>query len=40
MLASMKYMLNKALAGHYAVPHFNVWNVEMLQGVMLSLIHI
>lgn len=36
MLASMKYMLNKALAGHYAVPHFNVWNVEILQGVMAA----
>lgn len=34
MLASMKYMLDKALANGYAVPHFNVWNVEMLQGVV------
>lgn len=36
MLASMKYMLNKALSSHYAVPHFNIWNVEMLQGVMAA----
>lgn len=34
MLASMKEMLLKAQKGHYAVPHFNVWNVEMLEGVM------
>ncbi len=34
MLCSMKYMLEKAQRGQYAVPHFNVWNVEMLQGVM------
>lgn len=34
MLASMKEMLVKAQKGRYAVPHFNVWNVEMLEGVM------
>ena len=34
MLASMKEMLLKAQKGKYAVPHFNVWNVEMLEGVM------
>jgi ketose-bisphosphate aldolase len=34
MLANMKYLLIEAQKGHYAVPHFNVWNVEMLQGVM------
>jgi len=34
MLASMKEMLLKAQKGQYAVPHFNVWNVEMLEGVM------
>jgi len=34
MLANMKYLLTEAQKGHYAVPHFNVWNVEMLQGVM------
>lgn len=34
MLASMKEMLLKAQAEGYAVPHFNVWNVEMLEGVM------
>lgn len=34
MLANMKYLLTQAQKEHYAVPHFNVWNVEMLQGVM------
>lgn len=34
MLANMKHLLTEAQKGHYAVPHFNVWNVEMLQGVM------
>jgi len=34
MLANMKYLLTEAQKGRYAVPHFNVWNVEMLQGVM------
>jgi ketose-bisphosphate aldolase len=32
MLVSMKEMLVKAQVGKYAVPHFNVWNVEMLEG--------
>lgn len=32
MLVSMKEMLLKAQREHYAVPHFNVWNVEMLEG--------
>lgn len=36
MLSSMKYMLGKAALGQYAVPHFNVWNVEMLQGVIAA----
>lgn len=34
MLASMKEMLLDAQKGKYAVPHFNVWNVEMLEGVL------
>lgn len=34
MLASIKYWENKAREGHYAIPHFNVWNAEMLMGVM------
>ncbi|MBP2642653.1 MAG: ketose-bisphosphate aldolase [Firmicutes bacterium] len=34
MLANMKYVLTQAQKEHYAVPHFNVWNVEMLEGVM------
>lgn len=34
MLANIKYWETKALKGHYAIPHFNVWNAEMLMGVM------
>lgn len=34
MLDSMKAMLLSAQKGQYAVPHFNVWNVEMLEGVL------
>ena len=34
MLAGIKYWENKAKEGHYAIPHFNVWNAEMLMGVM------
>jgi ketose-bisphosphate aldolase len=34
MLANIKYWENKAREGHYAIPHFNVWNAEMLMGVM------
>ncbi len=34
MLASIKYWENKAREGHYAIPHFNVWNAEMLMGAM------
>lgn len=34
MLANMKFLLTQAQKEHYAVPHFNVWNVEMLQGSM------
>ena len=34
MFGSMKFMLERAAEGHYAVPHFNVWNEEMLLGVM------
>lgn len=34
MLDSMRTMLLKAQKEGYAVPHFNVWNVEMLEGVM------
>lgn len=34
MLSSMKVLLGNALEGKYAVPHFNVWNTEMLQGVV------
>jgi len=34
MLASMKYWEEKAQAGNYAIPHFNVWNAEMLMGVI------
>lgn len=34
MLVSMKDLLINAQNGAYAVPHFNVWNVEMIEGVM------
>ncbi len=34
MLANIKYWENKALEGKYAIPHFNVWNAEMLMGVI------
>jgi ketose-bisphosphate aldolase len=34
MLANIKYWENKAKEGRYAIPHFNVWNAEMLMGVM------
>ena len=34
MLASMSEMLKSAQAGRYAVPNFDIWNSEMLLGVM------
>ncbi|MBS4912892.1 MAG: ketose-bisphosphate aldolase [Veillonella sp.] len=34
MLANIKYWEEKAQAGKYAIPHFNVWNAEMLMGVI------
>lgn len=34
MLADIRYWENKASEGHFAIPHFNVWNAEMLMGVM------
>ncbi|MGD1819103.1 MAG: class II fructose-bisphosphate aldolase [Pleomorphochaeta sp.] len=34
MLGNIKYWENKAKEGHYAIPHFNVWNAEMLMGVI------
>lgn len=34
MLANIKYWEEKAQAGQYAIPHFNVWNAEMLMGVI------
>lgn len=34
MLANIKYWEEKAKLGRYAIPHFNVWNAEMLMGVM------
>lgn len=32
MLASIRYWEEKASANGYAIPHFNVWNAEMLMG--------
>lgn len=34
MLANIVYWENQAQKGGYAIPHFNVWNAEMLMGVM------
>lgn len=34
MLADIRFWEGKAQKEHYAIPHFNVWNVEMLMGVM------
>lgn len=34
MLANMKYWELDAQQKKYAVPHFNVWNMEMLQGAI------
>ena len=34
MLADIRYWENKASKEHFAIPHFNVWNAEMLMGVM------
>lgn len=34
MLANIKYWELEAQEGHYAIPHFNVWNAEMLMGVI------
>lgn len=34
MLANIKYWENKAKDGQFAIPHFNVWNAEMLMGVI------
>lgn len=36
MLANIKYWENKAKDGHFAIPHFNVWNAEMLMGVIAA----
>ena len=34
MLADIRYWEHRATEGHYAIPHFNVWNAEMLMGVI------
>lgn len=34
MLANIKYWEEMAQRGQYAIPHFNVWNAEMLMGVI------
>ena len=34
MLSDIRYWERKATEGHYAIPHFNVWNAEMLMGVI------
>lgn len=34
MLADIRYWENDATNKHYAIAHFNVWNAEMLMGVI------
>ncbi|WP_440895115.1 class II fructose-bisphosphate aldolase [Amphibacillus sp. Q70] len=34
MLANMKYWEERAQENGFAIPHFNVWNAEMLMGVI------
>lgn len=34
MLEDIRFWEKKAQEGHFAIPHFNVWNAEMLMGVM------
>ena len=36
MLADIRYWENDATNKHYAIAHFNVWNAEMLMGVILD----
>lgn len=36
MLVNAKEMLDKALEGHYAVPHFNINNLEWTKAVLLA----
>ncbi len=40
MLASTKSILSKANKGNYAVPHFNVNNMEILQGVVQAAVNL
>src|SRR3990167_942169 len=39
MLANTKALLNKAQRGHYALPHFNINNLEIIQGVVQAAIN-
>ena len=34
MLADIRYWEEKASKEGFAIPHFNVWNAEMLMGVL------
>ena len=34
MISDIRYWEKKASEGRYAIPHFNVWNAEMLMGVI------
>ena len=34
MISDIRFWERKASEGHYAIPHFNVWNAEMLMGVI------
>lgn len=37
MLVSAKEMLDKALEGHYAVPQFNINNLEWIKSILRKL---
>ena len=34
MISDIRYWEKTASEGHYAIPHFNVWNAEMLMGAV------
>ena len=36
MLVSAKEMMTKAVAGHYAVGHFNINNLEWTKAILLT----
>ena len=36
MIADIRFWEQKASEGHYAIPHFNVWNAEMLMELLMQ----